>query len=174
MLENSETIEQKGNRLQIDNNAVDSHFLKTNTSGFYVSSFVNIKSSNLFFTICQLIRNYSGIIIMIFIFFHLKTIFKFLKKDFSFNSNLVNRVKWVGLLFITWESLYLITSYIFGNYYSHIGLENFFKYSNVMRLNINPRLEFDFTKLLIGLSLLILSKLLKKGKEMQEENNLTI
>jgi len=39
---------------------------------------------------------------------------------------------------------------------------------------MNPRLDFDFILLFVGLSIIVLSSLLRNGDKLQQENDLTI
>lgn len=83
----------------------------------------------------------------------------------------------LGIIFITKEILELITSYIIGSYYEHIAVKTFIDgkaFSSGVQLSMNPRLEFEFTLFLVGLSLLVLASLLKSGNQIQQENDLTI
>jgi hypothetical protein len=171
IFEFSPDIQIMGKKLQIDHNSEINNFLKTNTSSFKTKGYLSIKSSNWFFTFCQFIKNYVGLLMLVLIFYQLKSIFKGLKEEFVFSLKLAKKIKWVGLLFIIQQLLSLILSVIFGTYYGYAGFE---KMSNDVQLNINPRLEFDFTLIIVGLGLIVLSVLLQKGNEIQQENKFTI
>lgn len=169
----SEEIIKKGGVLQIDHTSFNDHVLKVNSNSLLGDSSISIKSSNIFFTICQIIRFYIGNIILLLLFYQLRKIFKRLKKGVSFSAELFKRIKNVGLLLMFLEIINLLISFVFGRYYMHIGLD-VLKYQGEVQLNIAPKLDFDIVFFTIGLSLVILSVLLKEGNTIKQENDLTI
>lgn len=170
---NSSGIKITGNKLQIGFSFEKNQFLKTSTSSFTTEGYLNIKSSNWFFTLCQLIRSYIPFIITLLILYQLKSIFKLLKKEFNFSLELSKKIKFIGFLLVIGQLLTLTLSVIFSFYFKYAGFENTSQ-NNGIRLNINPSIEFDITLILVGLSLLLLSILLNKGHHIQQENDLTI
>jgi hypothetical protein len=91
--------------------------------------------------------------------------------------SLHKNVKWLGAIMIIKTLLNLIISYVYSSYYGVISTETLVDnntFSGGIRFSLNPRLEFEFSLFLIGLSLLVLANLLKAGNSIQQENELTI
>jgi hypothetical protein len=173
IFEFSPDVKTSGKKLQIGYGLDKNTFLTTNSSSFQTKGYLNIKSSNWFFTLCQLIKTYIPLLIMIFIFYQLKAVFKLLGEKMAFSLQLSKKIKIVGSLIIISQILTFTLSIIFGFYYDYVGFENIIN-NNGIELNINPRLDFDLTLILVGLSLLIFSILLTKGNALEQENDLTI
>ena len=171
--ENSSDIKITGNKILIGYPFEENKFLKTNTSSFSTKGTLNIKSTNSFFAFCQFLKSYIPFLISLLIIYQLKSIFKLLKKDFGFSLQLSKRIKKTGFLLIIGQIITLFLSLIFTFYYGFASFKNW-NQNNGIQLTINPRLEFDIVLTLVGLSLLILGVLLKKGNEIQQENDLTI
>ncbi|BAO75792.1 DUF2975 domain-containing protein [Winogradskyella sp. PG-2] len=83
-------------------------------------------------------------------------------------------MKTIGALLVFKILFATISGFILGLALPYISIEPMnieLKYANI---SMNPRLEFDFVLFLMGLSLFILSELLKEGNRIQQENDLTI
>ena len=162
-----------GKKLKIDYWKKNNNNFTTNTSSFITNGVLNIKSTNWFFTICQIIGNYLSFIILVLIFYQLKEIFTILNNKITFSIKLTKHINLTGLLIIIWQLLKALISIIYISFYSFAGFENSGENLGI-QLNINPRIEFDLVLIFIGLGLLVLSLLLKKGNALQNENELTI
>jgi hypothetical protein len=167
----SPDVKITGNKLQIDYHSND--FLSTDSSSFLTKGYLNIKSTNWLFTFFLAAKNYLNLLLIILIFYQLKSLFKLLKKEITFSVILTKRLQYIGTLIILSQVLLLIFSIIFNCYYDYVGFENAGS-TNGIQLNITPRLEFDITLILVGLGIFTLNILLKKGNNIQEENDLTI
>lgn len=149
----------------------------TNESVFYGEGYLIVKSSNWFVKSLQIFKLYLMLIAMIFVFYFLKQIFASLRRDFSFNNFLYVKVKWLGIIIILKTVIELIINYVLGQYFDHVISKTLVDgkiFSQGINLTLNPRLDFEFTLFLVGLSLLVLANLLKAGNSIQQENNLTI
>ena len=139
--------------------------------------FVLIKSPKLHIHLLQMGKSYLNILFLIFTFYQLMIIFKQLLRNFSFTQNISKRVNYLGLLLISFELFTLLLTIIIS---SEIGAviisstKNNEHLDEAMKLYINPQFDFDITIFIVGLSLLILSSLLKMGSKLEQENNLTI
>ncbi len=119
-------------------------------------------------------KTYANFVLLIAIFFFLKNIFKRLMVNIKFSQKLYWLIQILGITMILKVSISSISNSILGKEVQYVGIEplnNDLRYVNIV---MNPHLDFDFTLFLIGLSLIILSALLKEGSKMQQENELTI
>jgi len=142
-----------------------------------VNDFIKVKSPNLLFTILQIISSYLKLIVIILIFYQLSKIFNQLNRDLSFSYGIAKGVKWMGFIFISAEIIQTAISLVYGKYFSGlhiISTKNGMSLENLINYQVNPRINFDFTFFFIGLSLLVLSSLLKMGSSIEEDNDLTI
>ncbi|WP_299015450.1 DUF2975 domain-containing protein [uncultured Polaribacter sp.] len=146
--------------------------LSSNTDSLAMNSYLNLKTDNWVLSSAIFLNTYLSIIILIFIFFQLKSLFKILSTNLSFSLQLTKKINWIASLLIVWQLSKLIFSIIFGLYYGYVGL-NKMQDQNI-NLSINPRLDIDFTIIIFALSLFVLGKLLKRAHEIQTENDLTI
>ncbi|MGY8910065.1 MAG: DUF2975 domain-containing protein [Flavobacteriales bacterium] len=167
----SPDVKSFGSKILI--NEFDNQNLLTNSSSFKTDGYLQVKSSNWFYKICQILKNYLVFIFSILIFYYLKSIFKLLNKNINFSSKLSSKIKTLGILMIVWQIFSLILSIILGQYFKYAWLKNTVGLQDISII-INPRIEFNFTVFLIGISLIVLSILLKKGFNIQQENDLTI
>lgn len=141
---------------------------------FTGDGYVNIKSKTLLNKLIMFFRAYINFILLIVIFFFLKSIFRELRKNFQFSDKLSKLIKTIGVLLVFKVLFVTVSGFILGlalPYISIVPINIELKYANI---SMNPRLEFDFVLFLMGLSLFILSTLLKEGNRIQEENELTI
>ena len=95
----------------------------------------------------------------------------------SFSIDLAKRVKWLGLLFVFNEIVQVIIVFFLSRNYESISINSYLNNESLKKgidLAINPRLEFDVTIFIVGLSLLVLCMLLTKGNTIEQENELTI
>ena len=140
-----------------------------NSKGYVIA-----KSSNIFVSIFQIIHSYLGLISLVFILYQLMKIFR---KDLEFNIEIIQRINCVGLLLALTQVTRAILVVFLSKYYKHISihsLKNGQSLEQGFDIQISPRLDFDLTLFIVGLSLLVLGYLLKSGFELKRENELTI
>lgn len=141
------------------------------------NEYIIVKSPNSIFTILQIISHYLKLIVTISIFYFLSKIFHQLSRDLSFSNGVAKGVKWMGLIFMSAEVIQAGISLVFSKYFSGLHLmptKKGMHLETLMKYQVNPRINFDFTFFFIGLSLLVLSALLKMGSTIEEDNDLTI
>ncbi len=141
------------------------------------SEYIKVKSPNTFMTIVQIISTYLKLIVILSIFYFLSKIFHQLYKELSFSDGIARGVKWMGLIFMSAEVIQAGISLLFAKYFGEIHYwptKNGLHLDSLMQYQVSPRIDFDFTFFFIGLSLLVLSALLKMGSTIEEENELTI
>ncbi len=87
------------------------------------------------------------------------------------------RVRWLGFVITAFVFLILLLSYslsILNSHLSIFSLKNNSTLKNSIDIQIIPYLGFNWTLFFVGLSLIILSSLLKIGSSIESENKLTI
>lgn len=149
----------------------------TKEASFLGDTYLIVNSDKILPKLLLLLNAYVGIISLMFIFYFLKRIFKSLNEDLKFNSFLFKNVKYLGVVLIVKTVFTIVISFVFASYYSYIKTETLVANENFnagFQFSINPRIEFDFSLFLIGISLLVLASLLKAGTNLQQENELTI
>ena len=149
----------------------------TNQHITYAKGYLVAKSNNSSFLILQLVKNYVGLICLALVFYLLMKIFKSLKKDLNFTPTLFKMIRLIGWVAIFSTSFELVMSYVIGKKYDYISTETLVDntiFNGITKFSMNPRLEFDFMFFIIGFSMLVLASLLKKGSQIQQENDLTI
>jgi len=155
----------------------ETEYFTTEDSNYYSQGYIITKSDNLLIKGLQMSRLYIVFISLAIMFCFLKRIFSLLKKDIAFSYLLYKNVKLLGLIIVLKEVLELTISYVLGKYYGIIDLEKLVDgktFFGGVELSMNPRLEFNFTLFLVGLSIIVLATLLKSGNKLQQENDLTI
>ena len=160
------------------NNREDSSFYElTNSRSISNSSFIYVKSSLLWLEALLFVRGYVALISLVLIFYFLKEIFKILNRGIEFKLELVNMVKRLGIALIFLVVFKLALSFIFHFYFDSITITTIIQeniIANPTNILILPRLEFNLSMFLIGLSMIILGVLLNEGNRIQQENELTI
>ncbi|MGV3461491.1 MAG: DUF2975 domain-containing protein [Flavobacterium sp.] len=119
-------------------------------------------------------RNYGLAIVTILILWYLRKFFKSLNQKFEFNESAQRKIRLIALLLLGYQLLtFIITTMI-----SYMGnsISNTITVGNVSLISYSAhaRQELNITLILVALSLLVISKLLSYGYELQQESNLTI
>ncbi|MBX0333075.1 DUF2975 domain-containing protein [Pontibacter sp. HSC-14F20] len=149
--------------------------LQANTSIIASDGFVKVKSSDTFLIILHYIKSYISVMVSILAFYLLKSIFFQLSKSHSFSHNIAQKVKWIGLIVIIAELITVVINFIYSQYFGIMiitALKNGAR--ETLQVTMNPRLDLNFTLLLVGLSLVVLSSLLKLGNTLEKEHQLTV
>lgn len=131
------------------------------------------KSSDTTVFAIQIIYNYLSFIMIILILYQLMKILRSL----SFTPKLIWRVKIMGIVILIQEIGKFVIIQFIDNYYYPIFISSTLNgraFENAIKVNINPSSNFNTTLFIVGISLLVLSKLLKQGYFLKEENELTI
>ena len=121
-----------------------------------------------------IVRSYLSLSILILVFLFLKRIFKALKTNFLFSQKLYKSINLIGILLICDVLLNSIINFTLGIDLPYVSISPLDYNLRYVTISMNPRLDFDFTLFLIGFMLIVLSTLLNKGKQIQQENDLTI
>lgn len=159
--------------LGINNYGLENNFELT-SDVYRGDGYIHIKPKTVFNKFIIVFRTYMNFILLIAIFFFLKNIFKMLLVKIKFSQKLYKRIQILGIIMISKVFISAISNSILGKDIPYVGifpLNNSLKYVDI---TMNPGLDFDFTLLLVGLSLVILSVLLREGNRIQQDNDLTI
>lgn len=138
---------------------------------------VIINPKDYFLKAVLIIKSYLTLILVLFVSYQCMRLFKQLRTNFAFDILLNERIKKIGYSFILFQVTNLIISYIITQYFSNI---DYFHYTNSISsgkfhfMNLKPVLEYNLQIIFLGLSLVVLSKLLNHGYNLQNENDLTI
>lgn len=127
--------------------------------------------------ILLIIYAYSSLIALLCIFYQLKNIFSLLHASLSFSIKLISRIKYLGYIILLYQGInHLTLMRLKGNFWNldFRTLENGMLADTHSDIRIELCYNLNFTLLLIGLSLIILSALLKLGNQYEQESKLTI
>ncbi len=138
--------------------------------------YVLIKPKDIRLTLLLALRNYATTACIIFILFQLTRLFKRLKNNFSFNSYLSRTIWLIGNCLLAYQMLLFITGMIVTSFIENITYTEKIEGLPGSRQVISMNISYDVSLITIftGLALVVLSKLLKYGYELQQENDLTI
>lgn len=124
-----------------------------------------------------IIYTYSSLLILVFIFYQLKKIFALLYSAIKFSLELALRIKYLGYfillsLFVKYTSLIILEWNTFN--IRLFTTENGRLIDTAAHMDLSLTYDFNLTLLILGLSLVILSTLLKLGNQYEQESKLTI
>ncbi|MEM0517909.1 MULTISPECIES: DUF2975 domain-containing protein [Aequorivita] len=141
-----------------------------------VNTKVRVKSSNMLFGIFGYFYNYLSLVVAVISFYLLKRIFQILRRRITFSSALFENIRNLGFLFIFSQICYVVLSVYFATNYGVIRfiLADDPNVNQLVEYIFNPTLDFNFVFFIMGLSLIILSVLLRYGQSIREDNDLTI
>lgn len=140
-----------------------------------INTLVNPKDK--LFKLILIFNTYLQLFFIAFIAFQFKKIFKQLKANFNFDQTLYKRIKIIGFSLIIYQLVQLLFSVFIQFKISRIEFEHFIptvEHSSFKFMTLSTIPEFNFIPLFLGLSMLVLAKLLKYGSDLQQENELTI
>ena len=165
------------NDMHIESRKDEKDRLNINSSKVYTDGYVNVTSASVFLNTVFFVKKYLLFFLWLACFYLLKKIFFQLKKTFSFTNDLVKRVKWLGLLFVAKELIQLVIVIFIAQYYDAILVDSYSGdtlLSQAIDITMSPRLDFNITIFVIGLSFLVLSSLFQMGNHIEQENQFTI
>lgn len=135
-----------------------------------------IKPNIIWLRLILIVRNYSSGVCIFIVLLLLTRMFKKLTNDFTFNQTLGRSIWLVGNVLLVYQAVVLITGILADQYLEYMTVSenipgiSFAKHAYSMHITYGVSLITVF----IGLALVVLSKLLQYGYELQEENELTI
>ncbi|MEL1244706.1 DUF2975 domain-containing protein [Flavobacterium sp. DGU11] len=149
---------------------------KVTLSPARVEAYLSIKPDSIWLTIVLAVRNYSFMLCIIFILFQLTLLFRKLKNDFSFNSNLSRAIWKIGNCLLIYQLLLFATGALVMQFIEAVTYyqETAGTPGSLQVMHLDISYDVNLAVVFIGLSLVVLSKLLNYGYELQQENELTI
>lgn len=136
-----------------------------------------INPKNIFFKLVLMLKNYLALALYLFICYQCMQLFNQLKKNFVFDKILIKRIQNIGFSLIIFQVIGVIVSIFTTQNFSRI---DYYRYipsidnSRFRFMNLEPYIEYNIETLFLGLSLIVLAKLLSYGLNLQQENDLMI
>lgn len=156
---------------------VKKEFKNLNIQGTDSTLDIIINPKDYFFKSILILKNYLYLVVLLFVSYQCMRLFNQLRDNFAFDMALTQRIQKIGYSLIAYPVINLIFCYIIIQYFSRI---NYYHYTNSIYIqgfnfmNLTPVLEYNLQTLFLGLSLVVLGKLLNHGYDLQNENDLTI
>ncbi len=141
---------------------------------FYGKGQVYVKPNTIFKRTVIILRTYLNLILLIVTFFLLKNIFKWLKKRIEFSQRLYRLIQSLGFVILSGVLLTVISNYILGIAFSDTIINPINYNFHYVEITMSSYLGIDYSLILIGLSLIVLASLLKKGSRIEYDSKLTI
>jgi len=151
--------------------------LQLTKSNIEATGLAYAKFSNSILNWTYIFINYLQFFLFIFIIYQIKQIFSFFEESFSFDIDNINRIKNLGYLIIGYILFSTVVNYSLIYFNGVILIESFENGSAIpdaLDIAIYPTINFNWTILVVGFSLIVLSSLLKLGNNFETENDLTI
>lgn len=121
-------------------------------------------------------KNYLFLFAILFVLWSSRKFFKALTKDFSFSSTVSRRLWIIGNAILCYQVINWVLCLIIQDIYDYIRVESLkptLGHHTEMYV-IYPDTEFNLGLVILSLSLIVISRLLDYGNDLQEENELTI
>jgi hypothetical protein len=100
--------------------------------------------------------------------------FKSLKNDFSFNRTVSRKLLIIGNVILCYQLINFVLCLIITQFYWHIRVESITSSQKTEMYSLIPSAEFNLGLVILSLALIVISRLLNYGHDLQEENELTI
>lgn len=141
------------------------------TEGYMI---LNPKNLGLKFLLAT--KNYLLLLAILFVLWSSRKFFKALMKDFSFSYAVSRRLWIVGNAILCYQVINGILCLIIQNFYDYIRVESLKPAlgHHTEMYTLYPDTEFNLGLVILSLSLIVISRLLDYGNDLQEENELTI
>lgn len=136
-----------------------------------------VNPKDTFFKLILVFKTYSTLLTALFVLFQLKKIFKTLNKNFTFSIKLNNYIKKIGYALLSYQIIKIILSVLILQFITRIEFNHLIpsiENSNFNFMSLYSEIDFNLITIFVGLCLIILSKLLEYGYEIQEESDLII
>lgn len=133
---------------------------------------INIKTSSSFINFLLGFRHYLTMFFSLIITFYITKIFKTLKNDHFFPLEISKYLNIIGLVVMLKEITRICYYYLVDK--NIIELMRLRNYKIFDGISLNSIFSFTLTPFIIGLSLLFLASIFKRGYYLQQENDLTI
>lgn len=152
----------------------------THYNGSYKNPSLIINTDSTSINYLLLFRGFLTQLFWIFELYFLMRIIKELAKNIYFSDILLKNISKLGYIILVSQIIPLIYAYIDINLFSSIEItprvmENLKDtYIENITVIFHPKVDFNFYILFLGATLVLLSKLIERGRALEEENELTI
>ena len=135
-----------------------------------------LKPKDLKLTLLLATKNYLLLFTILFVLWSSSMFFRALTKDFSFSYAVSRRLWIVGNAILCYQVINWILCLIIQNYYEYIKVESLQPgiRNPIEMYKLYPDTEFNIGLVILSLALIVISRLLDYGNDLQEENELTI
>lgn len=122
------------------------------------------------------LRNYLLMISIIYIIWLIRSFFRSLNNNFNFRHSINRKLKIIGIAILGYQLINtIICFFICYEVFSQVKIiQSTTDTPRTIICTIFPSIEFNIGLITLGLSLVVLSKLISYGQELQEENDLTV
>lgn len=120
------------------------------------------------------VRNYLFMFSLIYVLWLTLGFFKSLKNDFSFNRTVSRKLLIIGNVILCYQLINFVLCLIITQFYWHIRVESITSSQKTEMYSLIPSTEFNLGLVILSLALIVISRLLNYGHDLQEENELTI
>jgi hypothetical protein len=169
-------------KLTVDRITVRDNNLKVTTSEFDNINIIKAKGhavinpQNFGFKLLLAIRDYLFLLALLWSFWLIRAFFKSLKDEFSFSAKTSRRLLLTGNVILCYQVINWLLCVAIKQFYISMTVV-----SDVVNANLKTEMytlyadaEFNLGLVILSLSLIVISRLLNYGHDLQEENELTI
>lgn len=120
------------------------------------------------------VKNYFLLFTILFVLWSTRLFFKALTKDFSFSSTASRRLWIAGNAILCYQVINWGLCLVIQNAYQYMKVESIQSGHRIEMYTLYPDTEFNLGLVILSLALIVISRLLDYGNDLQEENKLTI
>lgn len=133
-----------------------------------------VNPKNVVLKLILMSKTYLTLFLILFIVFQFKNLFKTLNQNFIFSKKLNQYIKSIGYSLLVYQLIILVLSILIMQYITRIDFNHFIpsiENSSFYFLSLYTEIDCNLLTIFVGLCLIVLSKLLEYGYEMQDEND---
>lgn len=122
------------------------------------------------------LRSYIAIVVLAILLIMIQ-IFKKLRIDLNFSKSLAIKTRVIGFIILGYQFINTSLILILSNYFTVIRVDSLLNnvfFDRGLYVNITPRLDFNVSIFILGLSIIIIGFLFDQGEVLKQENELTI
>jgi len=156
-----------------DNKIINKEF--ENTAILKADGYMILNPKNLGIKFLLAAKNYLLLFAILFVLWSSRKFFKALTKDFSFSSTVSRRLWIIGNAILCYQVINWVLCLIIQDIYDYIRVESKPTLGHHTEMYvIYPDTEFNLGLVVLSLALIVISRLLDYGNDLQKENELTI
>lgn len=155
-------------------NLINSEF--DNVTIFRADGYAVLNPKNFGFKLLLAIKDYLYLFALLCIFWFAKSFFKSLKNDFSFNRATSHKLLIIGNVILCYQVINWLLCIAIMQFYNRITVESLTSgiKHKIEMYTLYADTEFNLGLVILSLALIVISRLLDYGNDLQEENELTI